>query len=535
MTEKIGNKAITVAKGVRNITIQGFINSLIGAILFLFISRSISQEEMGLYGALTLTVTIGIMLGILGLDYAASRYISYLKGQNKHSQIKNISKKILTVFFFSSIAITILFFFLSNEISLLLFDNNSYVLLIQFSSLTILPSVAGFVTLGFLQGFQTFSNIAVIKLLSGISRLITAILLINLGLGVLGLMASWAISSFIIIIFGIPIILKQIIKSNNSSMVEINDNSENPLSYRELFLFSFPMMGVYLFEHILNAIDQYVVLAFLDLNSLGSYFVAATASTAIISILGAPLIMTLTPTISEVHGKIKLEGVSHSFKMASRYISLFFTPATFLLAALSPVALYILGGAKYYDAILPLSIMSIGLMFYGLTVLLISSLTAIAKTKIILIVLMLTAIVELISSIILTYLYGIQGAAFSRAITFIMMFVFAFSFAKKYFTVSIDKKIQINSIICSIIMGVLVYIIAFSTNFNILLLPVYLFLALIIYSSTIIFSKTIVHGDILFAIRLIPKNKLLYPKFKLFIQKSKLLYGLYMTFIGNNN
>ena len=84
-------------------------------------------------------------------------------------------------------------------------------------------------------------------------------------------------------------------------------------------------------------------------------------------------------------------------------------------------------------------------------------------------------------------------------------------------------------------MGVLVYIIAFSTNFNILLLPVYLFLALIIYSSTIIFSKTIVHGDILFAIRLIPKNKLLYPKFKLFIQKSKLLYGLYMTFIGNNN
>jgi len=62
------------------------------------------------------------------------------------------------------------------------------------------------------------------------------------------------------------------------------------------------MMVFQLVTYLSNSIDQYVVLGYLGVRSLGVYTVVLTASSAVILVLMAPLISTLVPGMSERYG-----------------------------------------------------------------------------------------------------------------------------------------------------------------------------------------------------------------------------------------
>ena len=527
-------KTISTARGVRNISLQSTINALTGTGLFIFMARMITPEEMGLFSALTLTLSIGVMVGVLGLDYAATRYISYLEGKRKQSMIRATGKRILIISLISSGITTSAFFIFAPTISQLLFRTDSYTPLLQITALTIFPTISQFVVLGFLQGFQSFSMIAITRILAQITRLTATVALLLAGFGVLGAILGWAMFAVVFVIMALPLIVKNFIRKDEANTTELHPTKlGGSLGYRELFAFSLPMMGVYMLNYIVNSMDQYVVLGITGLESLGGYFVATTASSVIITILGTPLIMTLTPSFSEVHGKKNIDAVAKSLTHASRYIGLFFTPATFLLAALSPIALHILGGTSYLNASTSLTIMSLGLSTYGISVLMISTLTAIAKTRTILIVLALASITELVASITLTPLYGLTGAATSRVIMYIVMLIAFLYLGKRHIPILLDKKAFLNSLAASTVMALATYILASLTGFTIWFLPIYLLVALTTYTLCLSALKGITVSDVNLIMNMIPKGPTVYVNIKRRIKKSRKLYSIATRLISN--
>jgi O-antigen/teichoic acid export membrane protein len=486
------------------------INTLLGTFLFMLIARILTKEEMGIYSALYLTVSIGFMIALLGLDQAMVRYLAYFEGRNKHYEATFSVKRILYLSILTSVIITTIYYFIAPILSQIMFKEVKYTLLIQLTALTIIPTVFGTIALSFIQGLQKFYQLAIARLLAQTTRFIGTIILLLVGFSVLAVIYGWAIFYITSSLFALPIFIKWFFKNKSNPVTSIEEQGK-ALPYNELFVFSLPIMGTYFLSYILNAIDQYVVLGMIGIKSLGGYFIATTASTLIPTVLGIPLLTTLVPSMSETYGKLNAQGLSSNISLAGRYIALFFIPATLLLASLSPIALWILAGQAYLSVSIPLTIICIGLATYGFSILISSALTAIAQTKIILIVLALASAIELIASIILTPLYGLNGAAISRAIMYILMFLLFLYIGKRYLTIKLDKPFIIKATLSSIIMFIATFIVAFITYFNIIFLPLHLLIALVAYTLSLASMGALTMNDVRLILKILPmSNKINY-------------------------
>jgi len=493
----LGDKIISLARGTGVISLQSIINTFLGTLLIMLAVRMLTKEEFGIYNTLYLTISIGFTIALLGLDQAIVRYLAYFEGVGKPYEALHSAKLILYIASLASIFITLTYLALAPIISQIIFNHQRYTFLLQLTALTIIPTVIGTIALGFIQGLQKFYRLALLRLIAQSSRFISTILLLLIGFNFLALIYGWAIFYITAFIFSLPTFFKYFskkIKNNNS------------LTYKELFSFSIPVMGIYLLNYLLNSIDQYIVLAFAGIKSLAEYSIAISASTLIPTVLGIPLITTLTPSMSETYGRLNTQGLSDNINLLSRYIAIIFIPLTLLIASLSPIALLILAGQDYLSASLPLTIINLGLITYGFSIIILSALTALGKTNTILIILALSSILELITSFILTPIYQLNGAAISRALMYTFMFLLLIQIGKRYIKIKLDKVIIVKASLASLLLFMATFTLAYITSFNLLLLPLYLMMALTVYTFSLSLLKALNFNDLQLMLKVIPIN-----------------------------
>ena len=128
---------IRTARGAGIISAQSFITALIGTILFIFIARSITQVEMGIYGVLYLILGIAGRIGVLGLDYGATRYIPYLRAKGKRAKSVQTAKRVITISILSAVVIVANLLIFSYPITEITLGTYAYVSLFQITAITI--------------------------------------------------------------------------------------------------------------------------------------------------------------------------------------------------------------------------------------------------------------------------------------------------------------------------------------------------------------------------------------------------------------
>jgi len=522
---------LKAAKGTRDLALQSMVNALLGMLIFAFIARVLSREELGIYAALSITLSIAVILGVFGLDYAAARYIPYLKGQGNKLSVIATERRLAKVAIISSSIATLIFFSLAPILSQIIFGTETYSLLFRITAITIFPAMTGMVALGFLQGLQRFPRIAMIKMLAQLTRLATTVGLLLAGFGIIAVMIGWGTFSTVLLILALPILIRELYGIKHTSLPDQSlKKSSRP--YGELMAFSIPMMGFFFMTYLVDSVDSYVVLGIMGTESLGGYFVVTTLVGAIVTIFAYPLIMTLVPKFSEIHGQVDTKAVSNSITQVSRYVGLFFIPSTFLLASLSPLALRILGGTEYVDAALPLTIISIPLAAYGLSAILISALTAIARTKIILLVLTMAFGVELLLTLILTPPFGLVGAAIGRAAMYLVSASLFLLIGRRYIRIPLDKGALVKSTLASSMMGITAYTVGSLTGFTIWLFPFYLVLSLSIYLMGLLVLRGLKLADIILIVNLVPVGPIIYKRIADRIKKSEGLYRFAMKILA---
>ena len=488
---------LVAARGTRDITAQSALNALLGAGLFMFLARILTKEELGLFNSLMLIITLGSIVGALGLDKALGRYIPYFKGKGSAYGSRLAVRRIATLALISSGLSTLAFFMLAPTLSGLLFGSERYVFLVQVSVLTVFPAALSFVAIGFLMGLKKFRAIATFRVFAQLLRIASTVALVLIGLRIVGIVLGWAFFYLLMVLAILPMLIR---------FLKVSDNprGQNGLNYGEILGFSLPIVGMNLLSYSLNSIDQYVVLKAVGLGSLGSYSVVLTAATAIIGVMGTPLVTTLTPSLSELNGKRGVEGVSAGMRKAGHYISLFFIPVTFGLASLSPLALLILGGEKYVSASIPLTIISLSLATYGISALIVSALTAMAKTKTLLVVMALASSVELGAGMLLTPSLGLVGASLSRALMYCSLLMLLVCLGRRYIPMDFDSRSNLKSLVASSAMALATYSFSSLTGFSLILLPAYLLLALMVYVLVLSALKGLKKEDLKFFLKLLP-------------------------------
>lgn len=496
-------KLVFVAKGTGVISIQTILNSVIGLFLFMIISRMLSATEMGVFGLASLFISLIVVFGVIGLDFAATRFLSLFKVQGEYNKVRSTAKQITFLMIGSAFSITIISLLTVTFISIAGSLTDQYTLVMQITALVIFPAVISYLLLGILQGLQGFVQMAISRIVAQVARFIFTVFFLIIGWGISGVMVSWVIFYVLIIVVSIPPVMKLLSFTGTNSIKDKPSNGRG-LSYRELFVFSLPMMGFYFLHYASSSLDQYVVAALMGVIPLGQYFVASTAAGLIPTILGIPLLATLTSSLSEVYGADGNKGVNRSITFGSRYISFIFIPSVLGLAVLSPMVITALSGSSYQVAAPALSIMCIGLAAYGLISLLTSAFVAIGKTYVILIVLSLSTAIQLIVSIPLIYFLGLNGAAISRTILYFSIILFFILCGKKYLNIKFDVVALIKSSISSIVMVAVLSSVMYFIGQDLLFLPFYIIGGFFIYVACLFGIKSIRQNDLTFIFAVLP-------------------------------
>jgi len=520
---------IKTAKGASILSATSLSNTLLSLVFFIFFARMVSEDEMGIYGAVYLIYRILSIIGILGLGFAASRFIPYLLGKNKKREAIKTTKQIFLITLISGMIIFSILFIEAEFFSLLLTGSAKNAYIFRITSISTTSAILALTFTSFLQGLQRFRSIAFFGLSSQTVRIVISLMLLLLGFGVAAVFIGYIFYHAIFAILALITIIRLLFRSEITS----DESNEKSISLVTLLRFSIPMMVFQLILYLSDSVDRLIVLNLLGVTKLGIYTVALTGAMSMTIILNLPLQATLIPGMSEIYAKAGVDRVSKSFTISTRYISILFIPICVGLAVLSPLALFILAGSKYLEATIPLSVISISLALFGYSTALISALTVLEETLKVTISVLLASISGLVLNFLLVPYLGINGASISRIIMYSLMVLLLIFFSLKFMRVSFDKSSILKASISSIIMASVLFLIAINTGYRILFAPLYLIIGFVVYGSILGLLGGIKKNDIRFLAKIFPGgNQLLFAITKL-IKKSQFLLKISVLIIKN--
>ncbi|MEM1540865.1 MAG: oligosaccharide flippase family protein [Candidatus Bathyarchaeia archaeon] len=507
---------IKVVRGTGVFTAQRFINSVLGALIFVYAAQMLTKTEMGVYGSANMVYSIATLIASLGLPTAASRFTAYLLAKHRiaeaHITVRNIA--ILTLA--AATTLSCILFLFSQDLSQSMLGTYEFAQTFQILSLTAFITVLSSTSAGFLLGLQKFRQLASIYMAAQTTRFALTVFLLKTGHGVPSIFLGLSAYNLLIAATALPIAFIGLHTRGY-------EKGKVTFSLRPLLAFTIPMAVYAAASYIFNAVDSFMVLGLLGVEELGLYTASVTVTSFTLTVLGVSFSDTVTSCMSHTYGIQGNEALVHETRRLSRYASFIFIPAATGLAALSPLIVKILGEQKYQQAAPLITISSIGLILYYIPILIISALVAVGKTAKAMQIMALTLLTGIGPCAILTRNLGVTGTAVSKALLFTILLGISVKTGRKAVPLSFDKGAILASITASTVMGLAVYSIAVQTGFTLVLLPLYTIAGVAIFTAILITTKTIKMEDIQLLLKTIPKGEAISQKIFMAANNSKII------------
>jgi len=453
-----------VAKGSAYLIIQVLVSALISAVGFAFTARILTQVEMGVVVALTLTQGVALLISDMGFSSGLTKYISEYRGRDiDHTHIAFTG-----IFIKASVAMVITAFLaaMAPITSEWLLRDIQYTFAFQLFSIDILIACIVTTLNSLLLGMGRIRELALVNVVSGSARQASAVILLLYGYGLLGLVAGWIIGS--LIHFGLSIFLVVGARS-----VQICSLKEVMQHLKILAKFSSPLFITNTVMFLYNWFDRALLLAFVPLSEVAVYNVAYSAFTVLYAVPTA-LKATLFPFYGEQYGRNKQENIVIGVRASTRYIALLYTPLALGLAATASPVITLFAGATYTGGDTILATLS---FFGGISCLeaaLGTLLLTFEMTPAVLLINCGSVGASLAMSSVLLPQFQTLGMAIVKGISLTITLVLSFVLLRKRLSIQFDieaiRKSWIGSTIMFIVVGLLEKI-YFRAN----LLPFYIF------------------------------------------------------------
>ncbi len=284
--------------------------------------------------------------------------------------------------------------------------------------------------------FQPYAFIGVILFILALSQKLTVNLLL-------------ALQILVMVIITIPLLIKM-----------LGEIGLKPYFYgiKQLIgdaKLGFPLILSYLVDFILSGSDRYFIAAFISVTAVGYYNPAYMLGSLIIFFPKVSGVV-LPPLIS----KAVDEGREHEAQTMINYtlkgFLLLATPFVAGCFILSKPLLTLFANAEVASkAYMVIPIVAIGIVFYGLTVILDNVFFVRMKTRIMFKISAVAAVLNLVLNLIFLYFFrNIAVAAVTTMISYLVVFIYAKRVASRIWEIDWNRKITMKSILASIIMVV---------------------------------------------------------------------------------
>ncbi len=435
-------RAKHIASGIRSLTIQNLVNSVLGFVFLTTLLRLLSPSDYGLFTSVLLVTTIGSSIAFFGLQSAATRFVSFMSRNEEEARVVSRTIVVLSLVFTS--AATVVFVLLSPMIALYFTKSTGSAWVFAASGVWLFSSTISGILQGLVQGMRKYNSLARILIGSNLVMVVLTVVGLMEFHSVLVPIAASVAYGVLIIVWSLSITRRPLLAAETSGM--------GRRTLKQVLRYSIPLGIAGILTVVTGAGDPLVVGGFLSETQLGAYFAAIAISGGLGVLLFTPLNTAFFPeTSSSANDPKKL---SAGLRLAFRYTVLAMIPVSFALAALSRqmISLFSGGASSYLTADLSLKLMSVFFLFVAMQGILTSLLLSTGKTTQVMMIGVVTVALDLALSLFLVPSFGLLGAATSRILVDIAGFMMALYLTKSYLSAVPDVGFQAKVLASSFIM-----------------------------------------------------------------------------------
>ena len=468
------------------------VNILIGLSSFILLpvlTRNLTITEYGIWIQVIVTIDLMLNIATLGLYFAMLRFLPSLK---EKLEIQEEYYSMFFIILLFSLILSFIIFLLSSPIAAALFDNQ--IKIVELLSLIIFVSSLNYFIINYFRTFQEMKKYSVFLFLQTYLTVLFVVYLVISGHGIFGAIIGYLISQILLFLIMKFFIIK-----------EISLRFPKFKNFKLYLTFSLPLVIGGVSYWVAQSCDRYVIGILLGSAFVGYYSPGYMIGTIIMMIV-TPFSSIILPEIAKNYDSGEIKKSENLLNYSMKLFLFIAIPSVFGLSILSKPLLILLTTPNIAsEGYLITPFVALGSLFYCIYIIGTDIYALEKKTKIIGIILVITAIINLFGNILAVPYFGIIGSAAITLISFIITCFFSLAYIKKYlnFNLNFDLRFIIKSIISSLFMTIFIFLI--SPN-GILKILIAIVMASAIYVILLLILGGIDKNDLKFINNLFIKN-----------------------------
>lgn len=432
---------------VSNYSIGSLLVTIAGFISFPILTRLLSQSDYGLLSLVGVTLTLLVALGKLGLQNPIIRFYSDAESGKQSWGLNEYYATIIYGMFTIGLIIMIVWSIVVYLLPASFWNHEQLKFLFLVTSILVLIRVMD----------SAFSNIYRAKQKSGllskyrVFRRYSTLLLVVLTLYYYSRDLIGVYSATIIVEFIAVIILGVLLLKNKS----VSRQYFSPFLLKQMLIFGIPLVGHELAWVLHNTGDRYLIQWILGSEALGEYAAAYNLSDYIRIIVIMSLYQALPPIYLKIWAEEGEQKTREFIEKSLHFYVLVALPVIAGISVVGPTLLTILATEKFSAGAVIIPYVIAGMVINGSAVMFGAGLYIHKQTKILMVLMVVSAIFNIVLNIFLIPRYGIEGAAIATLISYTCFAISNKIVSSKRFHISIPWITVIKFSVVSMLMYLL--------------------------------------------------------------------------------
>lgn len=414
--------------------------TLSNVILLPILSKNYSVSDYGIWSLINVTLNLIPSIITLGLPFAMLRFLS---SQTDKEEIQEGFYSITVTALIASTVTCILLFFLSGTIAEILFNNN--VMVVKILGLTIFFTSLNLIYYNY---FRTFQKMKVYSMFMLLQAYLTVVFVYFFA--VKGYNIAFAASGILItqiITFSMALVI--IVRSIGLKIPEMRN-------IREYLTLSLPTVSSSISYWIVESSDRYIIGILLGTTFVGYYSPSYTLGNLILMMM-YPFSVLLLPLLSKHFDENRMDEVKLYLKYSLKLFISLAVPAAVGLSILSKLIIELLSTPEIAtNGYFVTPFVTVSAIMFGIYNIIINIIILNKKTKIVGMIWIFAAILNLILNLIMIPYFGIIGAAIATLSAYTLSFVITVFYSLKYFNFDFDFPFLGKCIISSSLMSLII-------------------------------------------------------------------------------
>jgi len=421
-----------------------------GYLVKIYVARVLGAELLGLYALGMTLVSLTQLLGCLGLNGAAARYVAVYNATGRYSDLRGFLTRSVGVVLSLNLVLSFGLVVWGGWLAQHLYhapDLRQYIPL--FAVLTVLGAVNVFYC-QVLAGFKDIAKRTIITNFIGTALVSSlTIALLALGTGMRGYLWAQVVNSIVVVGFLIAIAWKLTPRAARFSWAAL------PRLDPEVKTFAAAAFGMGAIEFLVSQADKVLLGLYLNPALVGVYVVASTLSSLIPMILQS-VNQIFAPVIADLHSRQRKDVLQRLFQSLTKWVLGFTLPLAFVIIAFAAPLMRIFGAA--FEAGWPVLVIGVvgqlvncGVGSVGYLLLMSGNQKRLMKVQFVMVA------VSLVMNITLIPVFGVIGAALASAVVIVAGNVWSLSEVRKaldifpynrsYFALVIPALLSVGAVV----------------------------------------------------------------------------------------